>query len=85
VQGKLDRSTEREDEVEYVPCRSNSAVESYFKSVKHSRMGYFSQLRALDFILRQLEYVQGKVNELSLPPQVVKGMKSQKSSSQAFV
>ena len=41
-------------------------------------------LMASDFVLRQLEYVQGKVNELSLPPQVVKKLKTQKSSSHAL-
>ena len=84
VQGELDRFTDRYAEVEHVPCRSNSAVESYFKSVKHSRMGHFTRLRASDFVLRQLEHVQGKVNELSLPPPVVEKLKAQKSKSHAL-
>ena len=84
VQGSLERFTDSDVEVDYVPCRSNSAVESYFKSVKHSRVGHSSCLKASDFVLRQLEYVQGKANELSLPPQVVDKLKAQKSTSHAL-
>ena len=84
VQGSLERFTDSDIEVDHVPCRSNSAVESYFKSVKHSRVGHSSCLKASDFVLRQLEYVQGKANELSLPPQVVDKLKAQKSTSHAL-
>ena len=84
LQGNLERFTDSDVEVDHVPCRSNSAVESYFKSVKHSRMGHSTRLRASDFVLRQLEYVQGKANELSLPPQLVKKLKAQKSTSHAL-
>ena len=85
TQGELRRFASQSD-VEIVPCRSNATVESYFKAIKHGRMGHYTRLRATDFVLRQLEHVLGKVKELKLPmsmESVRRRMKGQPSREKA--
>ena len=85
TQGELRRFASQSD-VDIVPCRSNATVESYFKAIKHGRMGHYTRLRATDFVLRQLEHVLGKVKELKLPmsmESVRRRMKGQPSREKA--
>lgn len=44
-------------------CASNAAVESYFRAVKHGRLGNRNRVTPREFVNRQLLYVTGKVNE----------------------
>ena len=48
-------------------CRSNASVESYFKSLKHCRIGRQPRMQAAHFVNTQLVFVNGKLNELMLP------------------
>ena len=44
-------------------CKSNVAVESHFKGVEHGRLGGHLRVRPRQFILQELKYVLGKLNE----------------------
>lgn len=46
--------------------RSNAAIESYFRSVKHGRL-HRKRCRPKEFIDMELAYVKGKLNETILP------------------
>ena len=54
-------------EQEAPTCRTNSVVESHFKSVKHGRMEGRSRVRPRAFVTAELKYVLGKLNERKLP------------------
>ena len=56
------------DDGETPSCLTNSAVESHFKSVKHGR----SRVRPRAFVMSQLTYVLGKLNERKLPKERIK-------------
>ena len=62
LQGQVGHFQQPQEHINALPCHSNAAVETYFKSIKHARMGHTT-----DFVLRQLEHVLGKTKELSLP------------------
>ena len=47
-------------------CRTNSAVESHFKVVKHQRLEGRSRVRLRAFVMAELTYVLGKLNERKL-------------------
>ena len=53
-------------------CSSNASVESYFKSLKHCRIGRQPRMQAAHFVNRQLVFVNGKLNELMLPKRASK-------------
>jgi hypothetical protein len=48
-------------------CRSNAAIESHFRAVKHGRLQGRQKIRPRQFVAAQLQYVLGKVNEQKLP------------------
>lgn len=47
--------------------RSNAAIESHFRAVKHGRLGGRRSVRPKEFIDAQLTYIKGKLNECLLP------------------
>ena len=55
------------DCTELPTCRSNATVESHFKSVKHERLDGRLRVHPREFMLAELQYIQGKLNERSLP------------------
>jgi hypothetical protein len=50
-----------------VKCRSNAAVESHFRSVKHGRLDGRLAVRPSQFVDAELQFVKGKLNEMTLP------------------
>jgi hypothetical protein len=48
-------------------CLSNAAVESHFRGIKFGRFSKKLPVRPRDFVRRQFEYVQAKVNASILP------------------
>jgi len=69
-----------QSDVDVVPSRSNAPVQSYFKAAKHGRVGHYTRLPAIHFVLRQLQHVLGRVKELKLPMSIdsVRRMKGKK-------
>ena len=74
-----------QSDVDVVPRRSNAPVQSYFKAVKHGRVGHYTRLPAIYFVLRQLQHVLDRVKELKLPTSIdsVRKMKGQPSTEKA--
>ena len=56
-------------------CRTNSAIESHFKGVKHGRLRGKLHVRPREFVDAELNYVLGKVNETFLPVKCAKKRK----------
>ena len=44
LQGNVTRFQRQDVHVDFVPCHSIVTVETYYKAVKHSRMGHSSKL-----------------------------------------
>ena len=55
------------DDMEPPTCRSNAAIESHFKAVKHGRLEGQLRVRPRKFVAVELSYVLGKLNERKLP------------------
>jgi len=63
LDGDLQRFVDKQPAPTDANCRSNAAVESYFRQLKHGRLGHVSSTGARDLCLRQLGYITGRVNE----------------------
>lgn len=60
-------SVDMSQDVGWPTCATNAKVESYFKSVKHGRLGSGLHVRPRDFLVAELTNIMGKLNELKLP------------------
>jgi len=60
-------STADGDDQESATGRTNSAVESHFRTVKHGRVQGRTRVRPRAFVTAELTYILGKLNERKLP------------------
>ena len=64
------------EEIEPI-CLTNASVESYFRSVKHRRLSGRHRVRPYQFVAAELEYVNGKLNQMKLPKLTTKRRKDE--------